>query len=294
MKGNNEWTFPLILGGLSLTWIVYHIFGTVWSRRLRNKLRDKVVLITGASSGLGESLAHSLHKDGCRVILAARRKDELERVKKDLNAKHKEGFTHKPEIVVMDLADLNSLPERAAQALAIFGHIDILINNGGIGHRGDVLETDIDVAIRVMTVNFFGQMALTKAVLPSMISQKSGHIVAVSSIQGLIAIPYSDSLRAEVAEHNIKVSVISPGYIATAISINALTGSGEKHGVMDKNTAEGYKPEYCAEEIVKAIVHYKKELVITPLVPRLARLIRTLAPSLYFRIMAKRALKRSE
>lgn len=315
MKQNNEITWSLlgwILGCVSLTvsipWLIYQLIGGAHSRRARCKLKEKVVMITGASSGLGESLAHSFYKAGCRVILSARRQNELERVRNDLLAMHVTVPTYPPVILPLDLSDLNSLPERITQALAIFGHIDILIHNGGISNRGDVLSTNVDVAIKVMVVNYFGQMALTKAVLPSMIKRRSGHIVVVSSVQGRIAIPFrsayaaskhalqafSDTLRAEVAKYNIKVSVISPGYIATALSLNALTGSGERHGVMDSTVASGYKPDYVAEKILCAVADGKKELIISPIVPRLAVLIRTIAPSLYFWVMERRARKSIE
>ncbi|XP_069672235.1 dehydrogenase/reductase SDR family protein 7-like [Periplaneta americana] len=310
MKQNIESTWSLvgwILGCVSLTvsipWLIYQLIGGINSRRARCKLKEKVVMITGASSGLGESLAHSFYKAGCRVILSARRQNELERVRNDLLAMHVTVPTHPPVILPLDLSDLNSLPERITQALAIFGHIDVLIHNGGISNRGDILSTNVDVAIKVMVVNYFGQMALTKAVLPSMIDRRSGHIVTISSVQGRIAIPYRsayaaskhalqafyDTLRAEIAKYNITVSVISPGYIATAMSINALTGSGEQYGAMDESTASGYKPEYVAEKILLAVAESKKELIIAPLAPRLAILIRTIAPSLYFWIMKRRA-----
>ncbi|XP_021934185.1 dehydrogenase/reductase SDR family protein 7-like isoform X2 [Zootermopsis nevadensis] len=218
-------------------------------------------------------------------------------------SKNKTAPTHPPVILTLDLSDLSSLPDHIKQALEIFGCIDILVHNGGISSRGDVLSTEVDVAVKVMMVNYFGQLALTKALLPSMIERQSGHIVAVSSVQGRIAIPYrsaytaskhalqafSDSLRAEVARYNIKVSVISPGYIATALSINSLSGSGEAHGEMDSEIANGYKPEYVADEILSAVVQGKKEVIISPITPWLAIIIRTFAPSLYFWIMERRA-----
>lgn len=287
---------PLIL---TVPWLIYQLC----NKHSRRKLQDKVVMITGASSGLGESLAHCFYKAGCRVILAARRQNELQRVRSDLLAMHVTVPTHPPVVLPLDLSDLNTLPDLVRQALAICGPIDILINNGGVTHRDDVLSTDTEVAQKIMAVNYFGQMVLTKAVLPSMIEQRRGHVVTVSSVQGKIAIPhrsayaaskhalqaFSDSLRAEVARYNIKVSVISPGYIATSLSVNALTGSGEVYGQMDSDTAHGYKPEYVAEKILSAVVEYKKELIISPVIPRLAIMIRTLAPSLYFWIMERRA-----
>lgn len=178
------------------------------------------------------------------VILAARRKEELERVKKDLLEIHSVTQTHPPVILSLDLSDFESHPEKITQVLDIFGHIDILINNGGISVRSAALETSLEVDMRIMNVNYFGSIALTKAVLPSMIKRKEGRIVCISSVQGKFAIPhrsayaaskhalqaFCDTLRAEMEEHNVKVTCISPGYINTALSRNALTGSGSAYG----------------------------------------------------------------
>lgn len=143
------------------------------------------------------------------------------------------------------------------------------------------------------------------AVLPSMIKNKSGQVVFVSSIQGLVALPersaycaskhalqaFSDSLRAEVASHNISVTVVSPGYIKTELSMNALTGSGSKHGEMDATTESGYSPEFVASEIGRAVVQKKKEVIICTLLPRVAIFLRKYLPSMYFSVMVKRAKK---
>ncbi|GJQ69692.1 hypothetical protein Trydic_g22264 [Trypoxylus dichotomus] len=237
--------------------IVYKIFKGICLRRSYNRLSGKVVVITGASSGLGEALAHEFYKRGCQLVLCSLP-------------------THHPIIMPMDLSDINSLSNIVHDILELTGRIDILVNNGGISHRGSVLETKPDVDIKIMLVNYFGAAALTKAVLPSMISQRSGHILQVSSIQGLIGIPYrsayaaskhalqafSDCLRAEVAEHNIHVTVVSPGYIKTQLSLNAVTASGAAYGQMDKATEQGQSPSDIAEEIVKAVVQKKKELEV--------------------------------
>lgn len=282
---------------------IYAVYEAVQRRRLKHKLRDKVVLITGASSGLGEALAHAFYQAGCRVVLAARREDELQRVKNALLTTHNTKVTHPPVVLPLDLSDLNALPEKIAKVLEIFDRIDILINNGGISYRGNVLTTSVDVDIKLMLVNYFGQVALTKAVLPSMIEKQSGHIVAVSSVQGKIAIPYRsayaaskhalqafcDTLRSEVASHNINVTVVSPGYIRTKLSLNALTGSGQTYGVMDATTESGLPADKVAEDILHAVAAEKKELVMCPLLPRIAILLRTLYPDVYFWLMKKRA-----
>ncbi|XP_044268371.1 dehydrogenase/reductase SDR family protein 7-like isoform X2 [Tribolium madens] len=265
----------------------------------------KVVVITGASSGLGEALAHEFYKQGCQVVLCARRRQELERVRSDLLRTHPTVPTIPPIIQPLDLSDINSLPSHVEKILAITGRIDILINNGGVSHRGSVITTQPDVDIKIMLVNYFGAVALTKAVLPNMIKNKSGQVVFVSSIQGLVALPersaycaskhalqaFSDSLRAEVAAHNISVTIVSPGYIKTELSRNALTGSGTKHGEMDATTESGYLPEYVASEIGRAVVQKKKEIVICTFLPRIAIFLRKYLPSVYFSVMVKRAKK---
>lgn len=122
----------------------------------------QVVLITGASSGLGEALAHKFYMCGCRLILASRRRDELERVKNDLMKRLADIPTYAPIVLELDLSDFTNMEERMEAALSIFSHVDILINNGGISYRGDILSTNIDVDYKVMLVNYFGQIAITK------------------------------------------------------------------------------------------------------------------------------------
>lgn len=132
----------------------------------------------------------------------------------------------------------------AQQALSIHNGIDILINNGGISVRANALDASLDIDLKVMTVNYFGTVALTKSIAKSMIHRGNGHVVFISSVQGKIALPqrsaysaskhalqaFADSLRAEVAAKGVKVTCISPGYIQTQLSMNALTANGEKYG----------------------------------------------------------------
>ncbi|KAB0804702.1 hypothetical protein PPYR_01672 [Photinus pyralis] len=289
------------LSSFAMTVTLYKVFKYLFFRRNKSYFKEKVVLITGASSGIGESLAHEFYKRGCKVVLCARRRDELERVHNDLVRKYPP-LTVLPIIMTMDLTNIGSLEAIVEQIIDITGHIDILINNGGVSNRGAVIETSNEVFMNIMMVNYFGTVALTKAVLPHMVNRREGHIVFMSSVQGLIAIPhraayaaskhaiqaFSDSLRAEIAQDNINVSVVSPGYVKTAISLNALTGSGFKHGKVDTNTDQGYSPDYVAQKTAVAILKEKNEIVIAPLLHRAVVLIRCNFPSLYFLIMQHR------
>ncbi|XP_031840904.1 dehydrogenase/reductase SDR family protein 7-like [Nomia melanderi] len=299
------WLFKLFGFPITIPWLMYHFYDLIQFKRRSAALRGKVVMITGASSGLGEALAHVFYNSGCKVILVSRRKEELERVKNSIINTHHTIPTHPPMVLPLDITDINALRTEVDLIIEIYGQIDILINNAGISYRGEVVSTSVDVDIKVMLTNYFAQIALTKAVLPFMIKQQYGHIVCISSVQGKCAIPHRsayaaskhalqawcDSCRAELADKNIKVSVISPGYIRTDLSLNALTGNGQIYGVMDKTTEAGYSPEYVAHCILRAILNNEKDVVIATFIPKFAVYLRTLCPSLYFWIMHRRARK---
>ncbi|CAG0891297.1 unnamed protein product [Darwinula stevensoni] len=297
------------LGPFLIIPMILYRFIIAWrERQNRHLLYGKVVMVTGASSGIGEALAGEFYRAGCKVILAARRENELERVRKSILTSHCTLPAFPPVVLSLDLSDLNTLASKVDVAKCIHGRIDILVNNGGTSFRGQVCDTELDVDIKVLLVNYLGQVALTKAVLPVMLSQGEGHIVMVSSIQGRIAIPqrscyaaskhalqaFSDCLRAEVEERNVKVTVVNPGYVHTNLSLNALTAKGSCHGVMDETTAEGMSPEEVAREIVAAVVMRKREVTVATFLPKVAVWIRTLFPSLYFYIMRNRAARLRE
>ncbi|XP_059484774.1 dehydrogenase/reductase SDR family protein 7-like [Neocloeon triangulifer] len=284
-------------------WIINKFLQMRQKTQCIRQLQNKVVLITGASSGIGEALAHAFYRAGCQVVLAARREDELQRVREDLIHSHETGPTHLPVILPLDVSELNEIPSKMESLLAIHKKVDILLSCAGIGSRSSVMDCSVDIDIRVMLINYFGHVALTKALLPHMIKEQSGHIVAVSSIQGRIALPnraaysaskhamqaFSDSLRAEVSDKGIKVTVVSPGYVKTNISMNALNAQGQACQVMDENIAKGMSSEYVADRILEAVALGTKEVEIAPLLHRLAIVLRVLAPDLFAYIMKKRA-----
>ncbi|XP_067229546.1 dehydrogenase/reductase SDR family member 7B isoform X2 [Chanodichthys erythropterus] len=216
-------------------------------QRLRHKqnLQDKVVVITGASSGLGKECARVFHAAGARLILCGRDQKRLQEVVEELRNKNNGKIqTYTPCTVTFDLSSTSLVSSAAKEILKCHGHVDVLINNAGISYRGNILDTQVSVQRDVMETNYFGPVALTQAILPSMIDRRSGHIVVISSVQGKISIPYRsayaaskhatqayfDCLRAEVDRFGLQVSVISPGYIRTNLSINAVTGDGSQYG----------------------------------------------------------------
>lgn len=302
---STNWYLKYVGIPLTVGVAVYSLLKQICIRKRRAALQGKVVVITGASSGIGEALAHAFYEHGSKVVLAARRATELERVKQDLQSRKLTVSTLEPVTVVLDLADLDTLETFVEKVYNICGKVDILINNGGVSHRGSILHSKMEVFKQIMYINYFGSIGLTKAVLPKMVEKKSGHVVFVSSVQGLIAIPdraaygaskhamqaFGDSLRAEMKQHNINVTVVSPGYIKTAISINAFNEAGSNHGVMDTSTAAGFTSEYAAEKMLDTIVNKENELVVSQFIPKLGIFLRHFAPSFYFWIIEKRAVK---
>ncbi|XP_034567888.1 dehydrogenase/reductase SDR family member 7B [Notolabrus celidotus] len=293
----------LVLAGAGV-WLLYRILA-----RLRRgaDLRDAVVVITGASSGLGKECARVFHAAGARLVLCGRDAARLQQVVQELTASStgSQKQTHTPKTVTFDLADAASVDGAAEEILKCYGQVDVLINNAGISYRGNILDTHISVQRDVMETNYFGPIALTQALLPSMVQRQSGHIVVISSIQGKISIPYRsaysaskhatqayfDCFRAEMERYGIPVTVISPGYIRTNLSVNAVTGDGSKHGVLDKTTASGRDPHDVARVVLKAVRHRSKDVVLAGTVPSLAVYLRTLWPALFFKLMSSRARK---
>jgi len=234
-------------------------------------LQKKVIWITGASSGIGEALAYEFNKKGAHLILSARRIEELKRVKENCTDSEES-----VKILPLDLAETDGMDDKVLEALAYFGHVDMLINNGGISQRSYAVDTQMSTVRRVMEVNFFGTVALTQALLPTFIEQKSGHIVVISSVMGKFGTKfrstyaaskhalhgYFDSLRQEVYDHNIDVSLVCPGYVKTDVTINALTGSGEKYNKMGKGQKNAMPPDEFAKKLIPKLASRKEEIYL--------------------------------
>jgi short-subunit dehydrogenase len=228
------------------------------------------VWITGASSGIGEALALAFHRAGAKLVLSARREDELKRVQSAC------GGEPDTRILPMDVTNAEELPEKTRLALSMLGGIDVLILNAGITQRSRTRETDESVYRRLMEVNFFGPEAMARAVLPSMLEQKSGHMVVISSVAGKFGVPmrsgysatkfalhgFFEALRAEEERNGVHVTMVCPGYIRTEISLSALRGDGRKHAKMDSELAQGMPADECARQILQGVARKKKEIVV--------------------------------
>jgi len=260
-----------------------------------------VVWITGASSGIGEALAKQYVKQGAQLVLSARRVTELERVKQSCIA---QGAKAENILVLpLDLLEPDSMPEKVSQVLNAFTTIDVLINNAGISQRSLCLDTSLSTYKTLLDVDVFGQIALTKAVLPVMVKQGSGHMAVTSSVAGKVGVKWRtgycaakhavmgffDALRAEVAEHGIQVSTITPGFIKTDVSKNAVTAEGEKFGVDDDDIAAGMDVDKCAKIIVKKLNKGVKEIAVGEGLSMMALWLKRLSPGLVFSMVQNKA-----
>jgi len=257
-------------------------------------MKNKVVWITGASSGIGEALVYAYNKLGAKLIISSRNRDELFRVKS--NCKEQINV----HVLSLDLNESDSLTHKAEDAIRIFGKVDILINSGGISQRSLALSTDLLTEQRIMNVNFWGTVILSKAVLPQMLKNGAGTIVCISSLVGKFGTRYRsayaaskhalhgyfDSLRIEIENPEIHIMLACPGFIRTNVTINALTSNGSPQGTMDEAQENGMLPAVCAEKIMEAINAKKEEVYIGGKETR-GVLLKRFFPRLFSKIIRK-------
>jgi len=236
----------------------------------QNYFKNKVIWITGASSGIGKEVAKQLDLLDATLILSSRNTEALNVLKNNLSNPQRH------HVCTLDLEKSSEFEQITKSIINQFNHIDILINNGGISQRSIASKTDLEIDRKIMEINYFGNIALTKSILPYMIKVKSGHIVAVSSISGkfgfFLRSAYSaskhalhgfyESLAMEELENGINVTMICPGKINTPISLNAINEKGEKTGVMDANQRQGMPVSTCVKKMLYAIKNKKREVII--------------------------------
>jgi short-subunit dehydrogenase len=257
--------------------------------------QDRRVWITGASSGIGEAMAFAFHKAGAKLVLSARREDELKRVQAACGG---EPNTH---ILPLDVTNAEELSEKTQASLKIFDGVDILVLNAGITQRSRTRETDESVYRQLMEVNFFAPEAMARAVLPSMLAQKSGHMVVISSVAGKFGVPmrsgysaskfalhgFFEALRAEEERNGIHVTMVCPGFIRTDISLSALRGDGRKHAKMDSELARGMPVDKCARQILQAVAVNRKEIVVGAFREKALVYLKRLFPGMLARMIGR-------
>tara|TARA_R110001592_G_scaffold220353_4_gene475027 strand:- start:4750 stop:5547 length:798 start_codon:yes stop_codon:yes gene_type:complete len=258
-------------------------------------LTNKVVWVTGASSGIGEAICYELMKYNCKVILSARRESELLRVKKEMKISEEDVL-----ILPIDLEKTKEAESWTTKVMERFGRMDVLINNGGISQKSLVEETTEEVERKVMEINYFGNVALAKAVAKIMKQQQSGKIVVTTSILGKFGLPFHstyaaskhalygfyDSFRLELKKDNVSVLLVAPGFINTNVALNSITGDGSTLNEDSPAQINGMKTTIFARKLVGAIRNDRnhiyigsKELLSIP--------FKTFFPNLFYSIMLK-------
>ncbi len=233
--------------------------------------KNKVVWITGASSGIGAELAKQLSAKGAKVILTARRKEALEEVVKECAP-----GTENCKILPADLSATETWEQLTKDALGVFGYIDVFIHSAGLSQRSPAKDTSMDTIRKIMEVNFFAGVAISKYLLPHFMERGSGHLVPISSMAGLMGFPkrtgyaaskhavkgFFETMQTEMDIPGMEITIISPGRINTPISMSAITATGELHGKMDKDLLNGIPVSVCAKKILDGVEKKKKHVIV--------------------------------
>lgn len=259
-----------------------------------NYFENKIIWVTGASSGIGQEICKQLAEKDAIIILSARNSENLTEIKSNLknNDKH--------FVLPLNLEKTETFKAAFDQILNKYGRLDILFNNGGVSQRAEANETSLEVDRKIMEINYFGNIALSKIILPHFQKNQSGHIVITSSIAGKFGFylrsaysaskhalhGYYESIALENLKNNIAVTLLCPGKINTPISTNALRGDGVKHNIMDHNQETGMSVEDCVQQILKAVSKKKREVLIGNK-EILAVYIKRLFPNLFWKIIQK-------
>jgi NADP-dependent 3-hydroxy acid dehydrogenase YdfG len=257
------------------------------------------VWITGASSGVGEALAVALAGHGARLVLSARREPELQRVAQ--RCKQAGAMDNDILVLPLDVTETDTMTERTNKVLDQFGRIDLLMNNAGLSQRSKCKDTDLSVYRKLLDVDVLGQIALTKEVLPHMLQRRSGHIAITSSVAGKVGVPnrtgycaakhavmgFFDALRAEVEDDGIRVSTITPGFIRTAISHNALAADGQAFGKVDEHIEGGMDADEAARVILSGLAKGTREIPVGKGKEMSALWAKRVSPQLVFKLTKK-------
>lgn len=234
-------------------------------------MKGKVVIITGAGSGIGKALAYKFASEGSRVVLGARTSENLKKVADDIKSKGGEAVYY-----VTDVSNENDCKNLVLTAVENFGGVDILINNAGISMRALFADVKLDVLKKLMDVNFWGTVYCTKYALPYLLKSK-GSVVGVSSIAGLKGLPartgysaskfamngFMETLRIENLKTGLHVLMAFPGFTASNIRNTALAADGSMQGESPRDEGKMMSAEEVADHIYKAVVKRKNKIVLT-------------------------------
>ncbi len=233
-------------------------------------INGKTIWVTGASSGIGKSLVIALSSYSCNLIISSRRENELMKVKELC------GGSENISILSLDLQKYDEMENLGQKAISFYGKVDILVNNAGISQRSLIKNTELEVYEQLMDINYLGTVALSKAILPHFIANKSGHFVTVTSLMGKFGSPYRsgycgakhalhgffDVMRMEHEKDNVNVTMVCPGFVQTNVAKNALTADGSPQKDDDVSTQNGITPELAAKKMISAIEKEKFEVYV--------------------------------
>jgi short-subunit dehydrogenase len=265
---------------------------------MKNTFKDKVVIVTGASYGIGEAIAREFARNGSKVVLAARSEIRLSDIVKELKMENHEAIFVKTDVTIE--SDCKRLIEKTVEK---YGKINILVNNAGISMRASFLDVDLKVLRRLMEVNFWGTVYCTKYALPYILEQK-GSLVAVSSVAGFHGLPgrtgysaskfaihgFLETIRIENLKKGLHVMIIAPGFTTTEIRKRALTANGEEQGESPRDEHKLMPPEYVAKWVLKGIRKKKRNKLITidgKLTALFQRILPALVDRAYYYEMSK-------
>lgn len=251
-------------------------------------MRDKVVIVTGASSGIGKALVYELARQGAKIVIAARNLEELLNIEQDLKKSGADILSIRTD-VTKELA----CKELVEQTYTHFGRIDVLINNAGISMRALLENLDTSVLHKVMDVNFWGTVYCTKYALPYLLETK-GSVAGVISIAGFIGLPgrtgyaaskfavrgFLDTVRIENRKKGLHVLIAAPGFTASNIRKTALDAKGHQQGESPRKEEKMMSAERCASIIIKGIRKRKREVIMTFVEGKLAVFLNKWWPSL--------------
>jgi short-subunit dehydrogenase len=238
---------------------------------MRQEFVNKVVIVTGASSGIGEAIAREFACNGCKVVLAARSEAKLKVISDDLNAKNYKTTYIKTDVSIEQ--DCKNLIEKTVER---YGTINILINNAGLSMRASFIDVDLKVLHRLMDVNFWGTVYCTKYALPYLIAS-GGSLVGVSSVAGFHGLPgrtgysaskfaihgFLETIRIENLKNGLHVMIIAPGFTTTDIRKSALLANGEAQGESPRDEHKLMPPAYVAKWVLKGILRKKRNILLT-------------------------------
>ncbi|MBK5203791.1 MAG: SDR family oxidoreductase [Prolixibacteraceae bacterium] len=232
-------------------------------------LKNKVVIITGASSGIGKAIACKFAQEGCRLTLAARRINLLEQLKEQLNG---------TEVLIQqtDVSKEDDCKKLIEETIKKFGKIDILVNDAGISMRALFEDLDLSVIHQVMNVNFWGTVNCTKFALPYLLKTK-GSVVGVISIAGYMGLPgrtgysaskfairgFLNTLRIENLKKGLHVLIAAPGFTSSNVRKSALTADGSPQGETPRKENKMMSAEKCAGHIIHAVKKRKNQIILT-------------------------------